>query len=114
MKFIRHIFLLTVLIQMIALGTSFAAGYGPQHDKLVKTFQGNDEPTAKDAVWTAKDIFKVGVLDDGSRRDGYAQYVCGVVADEGFRGKGVWVQIIDVVKLNITGKWIKLGEAHCR
>ena len=80
----------------------------------MKLFQSSDEPTAKDAVWTAKDIFKVGVIDDGSRRGGYAQYVCSVLADEGFKGQGVWVQIIDVVKLTRSGSWVKLGEARCQ
>lgn len=114
MKFVMHLFLVVTLMQVAAIGTSFAASYGPQNDKVVRIFQGSDEPTAKDAVWTAKDIFKVGVIDDGSRRDGYAKYVCEVLNEEGFGGKGVWVQIIDIIKLTRSDKWVKLGEAHCR
>lgn len=64
-------------------GIAYSASFGPKHDKVVKIFQSGQEPTAKDAVWTQKDIFKVGVIDDGSRRDGYAQYVCEVLYDEG-------------------------------
>ena len=90
-----------------------AETYSTQHDEVMKLFQSSEEPTAKDALWTAADIFKVGVIDDGSRRDGYAQYVCEVLYDYGFRGSKVWVQVIDIVKLTRNGKWEKLGEAHC-
>lgn len=94
---------------------SFAAEtYSANHEKVKKLFQSNEEKTAKDAIWTARDIFKVGVINDGTSRDGYAQYVCSVLDDYGFKGKGVWVQIIDIVKLTNNGKWVKLGEARCQ
>lgn len=77
-------------------------------------FKGSkDEPTSKDAVWTSDSIFKVGVLDDGTDRSGYAQYVCEVLYEHGFKGEKVWVQVIDIAKLVRTNKWEKLGEAHC-
>ncbi len=73
----------------------------------------NNEKIAKDSVWASKTMFKVGVLDDGSNRDGYASYVCQVLEDYGFKGAAMTVQIIDIQKLVSTDKWIKLGEAHC-
>lgn len=77
-------------------------------------FKGSaDEPTSKDAVWTADEIFKVGVISDGTDRSGYAEYVCNILYDYGFRGKKIWVQVVDIVKLTRTNKWEKLGEAHC-
>lgn len=77
-------------------------------------FKGSaDEPTSKDAVWTADDIFKVGVISDGTDRSGYAEYVCNVLYEYGFKGKKIWVQVVDIVKLTRTNKWEKLGEAHC-
>ncbi len=87
--------------------------YSAQQEKVKKLFQSNEEPTAKDAVWTAKRIFKVGVIPDESSRDGYASYVCQVLYENGFRGSKVWVQVIDIVQLARNGKWIKLGEARC-
>lgn len=72
-----------------------------------------NEPTSKDAVWTANNIFKVGVINDNTDRSGYAEYVCNVLYDYGFKGKKVWVQVIDIVKLTRTNKWEKLGESHC-
>jgi len=88
--------------------------YSSQHTQVMKYFKSGKEPKVKDAIWTSDHIFKVGVLDDGSRRDGYADYVCQVLYDYGLSGKGVWVQVIDISKLSRAGKWVKLGEAHCK
>jgi len=104
-------FLTLFFISIVSEG---AETYSANHEKVKKLFQSNEEKTAKDAVWTAKDIFKVGVINDGTNRNGYAQYVCSVLEDYGFNGKGIWVQIIDIVKLTSNGKWAKLGEAHCK
>jgi hypothetical protein len=107
-----------VLAAISAFGLLFTAqakcaSYGTQYDSVVKLFQSNSEPTAKDAVWTAKHIFKVGVISNGTQRNGYASYVCEILYDHGFKGQKVWVQVIDIVQLSQNGKWIKLGEARC-
>jgi len=99
---------------LFATASVGAEAYSANHEKVKTLFQSNEEKTAKDAVWTARDIFKVGVINDGTSRNGYAQYVCSVLDDYGFKGKGVWVQIIDIVKLTNNGKWVKLGEARCK
>jgi hypothetical protein len=91
----------------------FAESYGPQHDAIETLFKSDSEKTTKDAVWTSNRIFKVGVLNNGSNRDGYADYVCQVMYEYGFKGKSIWVQVIDIAQLVKTNKWIKLGEAHC-
>lgn len=83
-------------------------------DAVQKLFQGDQEPTAKDALWTSHDVFKVGVINDGSIRDGYAEYVCQVLYEYGFKGSKVWVQVIDIVQLTKKGDWTKIGEAHCQ
>lgn len=91
-----------------------AETYSSSHERVKKLFKSSEEKTAKDAVWTDRDVFKVGVIDDGSRRDGYADYVCQVLYDYGFKGEKVWVQVIDIVKLTQDGSWVKLGESHCQ
>ena len=93
---------------------TFAQTYSVNHEKVQKLFQSSEEKTAKDAIWTAKDIFKVGVINDGTNRNGYAQYVCSVLDDYGFEGTGIWVQIIDIVELTSNGKWVNRGEARCK
>lgn len=74
------------------------------HEKIEKYFQGNSEKIAKDAVWATNQIFKIGVIDDGTKRDSYANYVCTTLYEYGFKGKSIWVQIVDIVKLANNGK----------
>jgi len=110
-----NVFVFTFLFSCFAISAQANAGtYSANHQKVVKLFQSNAEKTAKDATWTANDIFKVGVFDNHSNRNGYAGYVCQVLYDYGFKGQNVWVQIIDIVKLTQQNKWVKLGEAHCQ
>ena len=103
----------TVLFTVFALSalSIYAASLSPSHDRVLKQFKNGSEKTAKDALWTSPKMFKVGVLNDGTSRDGYAQYVCQVVADAGL--KGVSVQVIDIQKLVKSNKWEKLGEQFC-
>ena len=91
-----------------------AKPFSSQHEQVKKRFQSSEEKTAKDAIWTQRDIFKVGVINDGTPRDGYADYVCQVLYEYGFKGDKVWVQVIDIVKLTRNGDWVKLGESHCQ
>ena len=44
-----------------------AETYSANHDKVTKLFKSNEEKAAKDAVWTSKYIFKVGVINDGTK-----------------------------------------------
>ncbi|EGQ8491662.1 hypothetical protein NM092_002546 [Vibrio cholerae] len=81
--------------------------------KVTEYFISSEEPKVKDATWTAPDIFKVGVFDDGSRRNGYAEYVCMVLYDHGLKGKKVWVHVVDIEKVINDKRFVKLGEAQC-
>lgn len=91
-----------------------AGVYSPQHKKVQDIFRSKQEPLAKDAIWTAKEIFKVGVINDGTSKNGYADYVCQVLYSEGFKGRWIYVQIVDIVKLQKNGEWEKIGEAQCK
>ena len=93
--------------------SSVSKTYSVNHEKVKQLFNSDKEKMTKDSIWTTRDIFKVGVLDNGSNRDGYASYVCQVLYDYGFKGKRVWVQVIDIAKLVRNGKWEKLGDKHC-
>ncbi len=109
-------YLLFAIIITFNFGISQAGvqTYSAAHEEVQMLFQSNEEKTTKDALWTAHDIFKVGVLNDGYNRNGYASYVCQVLYDYGFKGKDIWVQVIDIVKLTRKSKWVKLGEAYCQ
>jgi len=86
----------------------------PAHTKVEDIFKSGAEKTAKDALWTASDIFKVAVFDDGSSRNGYAEYVCTVLFNNGFKGKKIWVQVVDMAKIVQQVGFIKIGEARCK
>ncbi len=76
--------------------------------KLIAT-----EPRVKDAAWSTSTTLLVGVLNDGSRRDGYASYICQVLYEDGLKGIGVWVKVIDIEKLVRDNTRAVLGEARC-
>jgi len=108
--------ILLIIILAITLTTpvlTYAKSFGPQYDKIVSFFQGETEPRALDATWDSETVFKIGVIDNGTSRDSYANYACGILYNEGFRGKGVEVKIIDIEKLAYKKKWVTLGTASC-
>lgn len=72
------------------------------------------EPKVKDAIWASPGVLKAGVYADGTSKDGYAQYLCMVLYDHGFKGKSVLVRVIDIVKLTRDDKWVNIGKATCQ
>jgi hypothetical protein len=57
-------------------------------------------------------MLKLGMFNNGSSRDGYAQYMCEELTSRGIRQ--VSVQVIDIALLVRQDKWVKLGESRCR
>lgn len=104
---------LLFLLACLATGSS-AIELDAKRAAVQAQFKSKAEPTAKDALWTSPTMFKVGVMDNGTPRDGYAMYVCEEIRDHGIRDSGLRVQIIDVVKLVRQNKWVTLGEASCK
>lgn len=104
--------LLTGLLLAAITLTAQAQATPAQQKDVLAYLKSGAEPRVKDSMWTSASMLKVGVLDDGTPRDGFAQYLCEELASRGVRG--VNVQVIDIAKLVRTDKWVKLGEAHCR
>lgn len=78
-----------------------------QRQEITDYFLSDEEPTVLDATWTDDRILKIGVKDDGSRRDGFAEYVCGKINNQfDAKEQGIWVQIIDYNKLMKTKEWL--------
>lgn len=100
-----------VLAALVCAAHLPAFAQSAAHDALLAQFKSKSESTAKDAIWTSPKMFKVGVIDNGNNRDGFAEYVCGEIAASGL--KGISVQVIDIAKLKGAGKWVKLGEKYC-
>lgn len=74
------------------------------------------EPKVKDAVIIDADVLYASVMDDGTRRDGYAEYLCQVLGDY-----KTTVKRVKVVKYNSyndsnrdNAYGVLLGETACK
>ncbi|WP_155400233.1 hypothetical protein [Moraxella bovoculi] len=84
-------------------------------EKAKQHFLGDNEPVVKDAMWAKPNLFKVGVVDDGTSRDGFAEYVCEVLrTDFDIKDSPLMVEVIDIQQLVNNNKWIELGGAVCQ
>ncbi|GGD20100.1 hypothetical protein [Aureimonas glaciei] len=68
---------------------------------VIKDVGGNTSPS---------DAMLVGVINDGSRRDGFAEYVCLATSD--FPDRPRVVRVMDVAA-GARGEWKVLGQATC-
>ena len=109
----KTLFIIMFTIVLTTPAIIYAESFGPEYDKIVSFFQGETEPHALDATWETETIFKIGMIDDGKNQDSYANYACGILYNEGFRGKSIEVKIIDIEKLAYKNKWVILGQAIC-
>ena len=71
------------------------------------------EPKIKDVLWSSDNILQIGIFDDGTNRNGYAEYICLVLNENGFENQRTMVQLIDIVKLTQTGQYTELGKTFC-
>ncbi|QUM72224.1 hypothetical protein [Sphingopyxis granuli] len=75
------------------------------------------EPQIKDLHYDPTNTvqWNIGVLDDGSRRFGYAQYVCMVLKEKGALGGRTHVRIVDIAKVAQGEKFrdANLGHVIC-
>ncbi len=107
--------LLFLLIISIAVpGFALVKSFGPEHETVVKIFQGEEESDAMDAIWKTETLLRIGVFKHGNDYDEYASHACTVIEKNGFEGKAVAIQIIDLKKLAETEEWVVLGQAQCK
>lgn len=85
----------------------------PSHAAVVEQIKREDGKTALDILWTSRDVLAVGVLSNGTSRDGFAQYLCYTVLEHGFGGKDVTVKVLDVARLKRENDWTPIGRALC-
>lgn len=82
--------------------------------EIVSYFKSDEEPSVADALFPSKTL-KLGMKNDGSNRDGFAEYACQILQSEFDVNVNelVTVSIIDIDKLVITDKWVDIGKANC-
>lgn len=83
-----------------------------QRDFVTYLVKSGKEPKVKDATWMGRNNLYIGVIDDRTPRDGFADYICSVAADRGLTPD--LVKIVDIVKVVRTGKFVELGKSRCR
>ena len=73
------------------------------------------EPKVLDAIITDANVLYVSVKDDGTKRDGYAGYLCEILREK--QATTNWVKVIKVGSSNDPNAdnayGILLGESHC-
>ncbi|RZF83701.1 hypothetical protein EXT46_05255 [Pseudoalteromonas sp. CO325X] len=119
---IGHLFILIVIVYGAyaffahdePIQDDLSATKKAQQQVLLEHFTSSKEPTVKDAIWASDGVFKVGVIDDGTNRDGYAKYVCQVITDLGYVNASLTVQVIDIAQLKYKQQWIQLGASRCQ
>lgn len=83
-----------------------------QRQELVNYLKSDQEPSIKDAMFDTDKQLKIAVDDDGTSRDGFAEYVCTTI-DERFDSKGYMVTVYDANKI-MQGEWKRLGQHLCK
>ncbi|QLG90725.1 hypothetical protein HZF02_01615 [Pseudomonas yamanorum] len=102
----------TLLAIALMLPTlALAAPNQAQKDFVTYLVKSGEEPKVKDATWATDSNLYVGVIDDTTRRDGFADYICSVAVDHGLSPD--LIKIIDIVKLVRTGKFVEIGKSNC-
>lgn len=74
------------------------------------------EPKITEAIITDANVLYVSVVDDGTKRDGYAQYLCQVLAE--YNATTKWVKVVEAGTAGKEGAdnafGVLLGESHCK
>jgi len=83
----------------------------PQHDRVVTELEAQE--SVFEAVWFNPQYLKLTRYKQATPQHGFAEYVCSVLVDTGFKGPFVDVEIIDVIKLVRQKEWDVIGEARC-
>lgn len=108
---------LTIAMALCAASLAGAAESPSSDDTreaVVAYFLGGDEPTVEAASWTSDTEFAVGVHYMGSSENGFARYVCSILAKRGLAA-GASVHVVDINTMGPDPKrWQVVGEAMCK
>ncbi len=103
-----------LLIALFGCGSGNDAEKQKANEQLLQVIQSDKK--IKDATITSADVLYVSVVDDGTRRDGYAEYLCQVLKDNQST-----VGRVKVIKVNSSkdpnrdnAYGVLLGESYCK
>ncbi|KAA2240322.1 hypothetical protein F0L74_29620 [Chitinophaga agrisoli] len=103
----------TTALVIFSCGTAENPATNPNNQEALTEVK--KEPKIKDAVITEANVLYAAVDDDGTRRDGYAQYLCQVLAEHNSTVN--WIKVVKYGSSNDpkadNAYGVLLGEAHC-
>lgn len=82
------------------------------HERALSLLLSGKEPDVKDAIWTSPNSLKVGVVDNGTPRDAYADYLC-VVLERVELPSPLSIRVTDYHKLRASNDSPPLGKSTC-
>jgi hypothetical protein len=113
---LKNLYLTSASLQLLFIlscGPSVKPSDTPNNQTSLEEIR--KEPKIKEAIITDSNILYVSVEDDGTKRDGYAEYLCGILKDH--KATTNWVKIVKVNSSKDPNKdnayGILLGEALC-
>lgn len=88
------------------------AAHADWQDEALKEIQA--EPTVVEAMFQrGGGTLWVSMRNDGTSRDGFANYLCLVLSDAGLpKGEGVQIRIWDAAQM--ANDLVQIGEGYCR
>ena len=115
----RRMMLACLLAVVLALPAAAAEKLQPWQEKALKLVK--QEKKVLDAFWRmpSRNVLYVAMQPDGGRKDGFAEYLCMLLADAGApKGQMKMVQIYDPATFRAyrekTGSGRSMGMAACR
>ena len=84
----------------------------PKKDKLISLVK--KEKKVFGPTWESENFLTFGMLNDGTQRDGFAQYICILKNDAGLKGHRIFIKIYDAASMMNGGKAIVIGESVCK
>ena len=93
--------------------TSATITVSDKRSTMAKAFISSLEPSVLYAIWgTNGRILSLAMIDDGTKRDGYARYACSTMSDYSLSGNGKLVQIVSSQSIQ-NKNWKVIGSAIC-
>jgi hypothetical protein len=109
------IVLMSFVIPSTQASNAFGDGLDKKRDEVVELFRDRTGTKIKGVLWAEHDDLLVGVIKDGIAHGEVANYMCKLIADYGFGGKGITVHVIDFNELLKTqGGWVYLATVICK
>lgn len=113
---IKNFFLIITFTSILIVGCRETIKPLEDPNNKIALIEIKKEPKIKDATITDDNVLYVSVEDDGTIRNGYAEYLCQVLRE--YNATTNWVK---VVKVNSSKDFnsnnsheVLLGEAHCK